>query len=66
MSSFSMLDTSAELKIRLCNLQVTLEGRAGALSAMHSFVQNCPELVTDDIIRRLLTPVESALAMLTK
>lgn len=47
-------------------IQVTLEGRAGALSAMHSFVQNCPELVTDDIIRRLLTPVESALAMLTK
>ncbi|XP_034252934.1 HEAT repeat-containing protein 5B isoform X2 [Thrips palmi] len=45
--------------------QVTLEGRAGALSAMHSFVQNCPELVTDDIIRRLLTPIESALAMLT-
>lgn len=45
--------------------QVTLEGRAGALSAMHSFVQNCSELVTDDIIRRLLTPIESALAMLT-
>ncbi|KAL7035637.1 hypothetical protein ACKWTF_008482 [Chironomus riparius] len=44
--------------------QVTLEGRAGALSAMHSFVQNCQELVTDDIIRRLLTPVESCLAML--
>ncbi|GFG34432.1 hypothetical protein Cfor_07683, partial [Coptotermes formosanus] len=44
--------------------QVTLEGRAGALSAMHSFVQNCPELVTDDIVRRLLTPIESALAML--
>ncbi|XP_023717362.1 HEAT repeat-containing protein 5B isoform X2 [Cryptotermes secundus] len=45
--------------------QVTLEGRAGALSAMHSFVQNCPEFVTDDIIRRLLTPIESAVAMLT-
>ncbi|RZF46525.1 hypothetical protein LSTR_LSTR014514 [Laodelphax striatellus] len=44
--------------------QVTLEGRAGALSAMHSFLQNCPELVTDDIIRRLLNPIESALAML--
>ncbi|KAK4872023.1 hypothetical protein RN001_016147 [Aquatica leii] len=44
--------------------QVTLEGRAGALSAMHSFVQNCSELVTEDIIRRLLTPIESALAML--
>ncbi|KAF6204448.1 hypothetical protein GE061_002789 [Apolygus lucorum] len=45
--------------------QVTLEGRAGALSAMHSLLFNCPELVTDDIAKRLLTPVESALAMLT-
>ncbi|XP_055635058.1 HEAT repeat-containing protein 5B isoform X2 [Toxorhynchites rutilus septentrionalis] len=44
--------------------QVTLEGRAGALSAMHSFLLHCPELVTDDITRRLLTPIESALAML--
>ncbi|XP_075228223.1 HEAT repeat-containing protein 5B isoform X2 [Lycorma delicatula] len=44
--------------------QVTLEGRAGALSAMHSFLQNCPELLSEDIIRRLLTPIESALAML--
>ncbi|XP_014249011.1 HEAT repeat-containing protein 5B isoform X1 [Cimex lectularius] len=45
--------------------QVTLEGRAGALSAMHSFLQNCPDLVTDEISKRILTPVESALAMLT-
>ncbi|XP_063929374.1 HEAT repeat-containing protein 5B isoform X4 [Zophobas morio] len=45
--------------------QVTLEGRAGALSAMHSFLQHCHELVTDDINRRLLAPIESALAMLT-
>ncbi|XP_062554350.1 HEAT repeat-containing protein 5B isoform X3 [Armigeres subalbatus] len=44
--------------------QVTLEGRAGALSVMHSFLLHCPELVTDDITRRLLTPIESALAML--
>ncbi|XP_054269957.1 HEAT repeat-containing protein 5B-like isoform X2 [Macrosteles quadrilineatus] len=44
--------------------QVTLEGRAGALSAMHSFLLYCPELLTDDIIRRLLTPIEAALAML--
>ncbi|XP_065086888.1 HEAT repeat-containing protein 5B isoform X2 [Ochlerotatus camptorhynchus] len=44
--------------------QVTLEGRAGALSVMHSFLVHCPELVTDDITRRLLTPIESALAML--
>lgn len=46
--------------------QVTLEGRAGALSVMHSFLLNCSELVTDDITRRLLTPIESALAMLIK
>uniref|UniRef100_A0A182NMS5 HEAT repeat-containing protein 5A n=1 Tax=Anopheles dirus TaxID=7168 RepID=A0A182NMS5_9DIPT len=44
--------------------QVTLEGRAGALSVMHSFLLHCPELVTEDITRRLLTPIESALAML--
>ncbi|XP_055847565.1 HEAT repeat-containing protein 5B isoform X1 [Episyrphus balteatus] len=44
--------------------QVTLEGRAGALSVMHSFLLHCPDLVTDDITRRLLTPIESALAML--
>lgn len=46
--------------------QVTLESRAGALSAMHSFLLHCPELLADDITRRLLTPVESALAMLVK
>ncbi|KAL3290046.1 hypothetical protein HHI36_023417 [Cryptolaemus montrouzieri] len=45
--------------------QVTLEGRAGALTAMHSFLQHCPELVNEDITRRLLNPIESALAMLT-
>ncbi|XP_043289102.1 HEAT repeat-containing protein 5B isoform X2 [Venturia canescens] len=45
--------------------QVTLEGRAGALSAMHSFLLHCPELLNEDITRRLLTPIESALAMLT-
>lgn len=46
--------------------QVTLEGRAGALSVMHSFLLNCPDLVSEDITRRLLTPIESALAMLVK
>jgi hypothetical protein len=44
----------------------TLESRAGALSAMQSFLQNCNELVTDDIVKRLITPVESCLAMLIK
>ncbi|XP_050534619.1 HEAT repeat-containing protein 5B isoform X3 [Daktulosphaira vitifoliae] len=44
--------------------QLTLEGRAGAMSSMYSFLYNCNDLVTEDIIRRLLTPIESALAML--
>jgi hypothetical protein len=44
--------------------QVTLEGRAGALSVMHSFLLNCPDLLTEDITKRLMTPIESALAML--
>ncbi|XP_073829450.1 HEAT repeat-containing protein 5B-like isoform X2 [Musca autumnalis] len=44
--------------------QITLEGRAGALSVMHSFLVNCPELITEDITKRLMTPIESALAML--
>lgn len=45
--------------------QVTLEGRAGALSAIHSLVLHCPQILTEDIQRRLLTPIECALAMLT-
>lgn len=46
--------------------QVTLEGRAGALSVMHSFLLHCPALVNEEITKRLLTPIESALAMLVK
>ncbi|XP_067840211.1 HEAT repeat-containing protein 5B isoform X2 [Heptranchias perlo] len=45
--------------------QVTLEGRAGALSAMRSFVAHCPELLTEDVIRRLMTPIECAMLMLS-
>uniref|UniRef100_A0A8C5FXC8 HEAT repeat containing 5B n=1 Tax=Gadus morhua TaxID=8049 RepID=A0A8C5FXC8_GADMO len=44
--------------------QVTLEGRAGALCAMRSFVAHCPELLTEDVIRRLMTPIECAMTML--
>lgn len=47
-------------------IQVTLEGRAGALSSIYSFLAHCPDLVNDEIITRLLVPVESALAMMTK
>ncbi|XP_061766590.1 HEAT repeat-containing protein 5B-like isoform X1 [Nerophis ophidion] len=45
--------------------QVTLEGRAGALCAMRSFVAHCPELLTEDVIRRLMTPVECAMTMIS-
>uniref|UniRef100_A0A8C1XUG2 HEAT repeat-containing protein 5A n=1 Tax=Cyprinus carpio TaxID=7962 RepID=A0A8C1XUG2_CYPCA len=34
--------------------QVTLEGRAGALCAMKSLVVHCKDLLTDDVISRLL------------
>ncbi|XP_064600027.1 HEAT repeat-containing protein 5B-like isoform X2 [Liolophura sinensis] len=43
--------------------QVTLEGRAGALAAMQSFLLYCRELVTEDVIRRLLVTLECALTM---
>lgn len=46
--------------------QVTLEGRAGALCAMQSFIKHCPEVVTEDVIRRLTPPLECALCMLAE
>ncbi|XP_042531412.1 HEAT repeat-containing protein 5B [Dipodomys merriami] len=45
--------------------QVTLEGRAGALCAMRSFVAHCPELLTEDVIRKLMTPIECAMTMMS-
>ncbi|MBN3292603.1 HTR5B protein, partial [Polypterus senegalus] len=45
--------------------QVTLEGRAGALCAMRSFVAHCPELLTEDVIRRLMTPIDCAMTMMS-
>lgn len=44
--------------------RVSLEARSGALASMHSFLQNSPDLVTDDILRRLTVPVEGALTLL--
>lgn len=44
--------------------QVTLEGRAGALSAMYSFAYHCPELLTPDHRRRLLVPISKAIEMM--
>ena len=44
--------------------QVSLEARAGALASIHSFVTSCPDLVTEDITRRLGVPLEAALSLL--
>lgn len=44
--------------------QVTLEGRAGALGVMYSFLLHCRDLVTEDVIRRMLAPLECALLMM--
>ncbi|KAM4625645.1 HEAT repeat-containing protein 5A [Polymixia lowei] len=46
--------------------QVTLEGRAGALCAMKSLLLHCRDLLSDDIISRLLVPLACAVALLTK
>ncbi|XP_067895448.1 HEAT repeat-containing protein 5A isoform X2 [Heterodontus francisci] len=46
--------------------QVTLEGRAGALCAMKSFVLHCGDLLTDDVIERLLPLLAFAVALSTK
>ena len=44
---------------------VSLEARAGALASIHSFISSCSELITEDILRRLSVPLESALNLLT-
>ena len=44
--------------------QVTLESRSGALSAMVSLLSHCPSIVTEDVTRRILPPIESAISML--
>lgn len=46
--------------------QVTLEARSGALGAMNSFLLHCRDLVTEDVIRRLLAPLKCALLMFTQ
>ncbi|XP_072545928.1 HEAT repeat-containing protein 5A isoform X2 [Salminus brasiliensis] len=46
--------------------QVTLEGRSGALCAMKNFVVNCRDLLSDDVICRLLPLLSCAVALLTQ
>ncbi|XP_073682977.1 HEAT repeat-containing protein 5A isoform X1 [Garra rufa] len=46
--------------------QVTLEGRAGALCAMKSLVVHCKDLLTEDVISRLLPLLSCAVALLNQ
>ncbi|XP_074145667.1 HEAT repeat-containing protein 5A isoform X2 [Sminthopsis crassicaudata] len=46
--------------------QVTLEGRAGAFCAIKSFVSHCDDLLTDEVIQRLLPPLPCAVDLLTQ
>ncbi|XP_032260781.1 HEAT repeat-containing protein 5A isoform X7 [Phoca vitulina] len=46
--------------------QVTLEGRAGALCAIKSFVSHCGDLLTEEVIQRLLPPLPCAVNLLTQ
>ncbi|XP_075700503.1 HEAT repeat-containing protein 5A isoform X2 [Rhinoderma darwinii] len=46
--------------------QVTLEGRAGAMSAIQSFMSHCGDLVTEDILNQLLPPLPCAVALLAQ
>jgi hypothetical protein len=50
-----------------CICQVALEGRAGALSSICSFLRHCPQLATsEDITKRLMGPLDAAVTMLTR
>ncbi|KAG1971597.1 HEAT repeat-containing protein 5A isoform X2 [Pimephales promelas] len=46
--------------------QVTLEGRSGVLCAMKSLVVHCKDLLTDDVISRLLPLLSCAVTLLTQ
>ncbi|XP_027970682.1 HEAT repeat-containing protein 5A isoform X3 [Eumetopias jubatus] len=46
--------------------QVTLEGRAGALCAIKSFVSHSGDLLTEEVIQRLLPPLPCAVDLLTQ
>ncbi|XP_061675277.1 HEAT repeat-containing protein 5A isoform X3 [Syngnathoides biaculeatus] len=46
--------------------KVTLEGRAGALTAMKKLLLDCEDVLTNDVIAHLLTPVACAVGLLPK
>ncbi|XP_068109960.1 HEAT repeat-containing protein 5A isoform X2 [Hyperolius riggenbachi] len=46
--------------------QVTLEGRSGAMSAIQSLILHCGELLTEDVLQKLLPPLPCAVTLLTR
>ncbi|XP_058149585.1 HEAT repeat-containing protein 5A isoform X3 [Dasypus novemcinctus] len=46
--------------------QVTLEGRAGALCAIKTFISHCGDLFTEEVIQYLLPPIPCAVDLLTQ
>ncbi|KAM9294002.1 HEAT repeat-containing protein 5A [Gastrophryne carolinensis] len=46
--------------------QVTLESRAGAISAIESLLSHCGDLVSEDVLQRLLPPIPCAVVLLTQ
>lgn len=45
--------------------QITMENRSGALGAMASLITHAGSLVTEEVIKRMVSPLESAVTMLT-
>ncbi|VDM38431.1 unnamed protein product [Toxocara canis] len=43
----------------------TLEARAGALASMAVFAKYCPSLMSDDVIRKVIQPIECSLVMIS-
>ncbi|XP_034040274.1 HEAT repeat-containing protein 5B [Thalassophryne amazonica] len=53
----------AWFELVLCTHLLTLRFLSSV--AMRSFVAHCPELLTEDVIRRLMTPIDCAMTMLS-
>lgn len=42
--------------------EATLEARAGALGSMGTLVEFCPELIVDELAKRLIVPIETSVS----
>ena len=44
--------------------EATLEARAGALGSMGTLVEFCPELILDELAKRLIVPIETSVYLI--